>query len=143
MTIEALPASVYIGPHDHAELQDLSESWVGPPINCRSLERISWTLAWTDVADTDGVFRVEISDDPRVQEDIMRGTDTATWVEITYPAGSTDGTNVTVTGKNATIAETAGSLRINLPRLAEWKRLKYVATDGGDADQLTATVSGG
>ncbi len=38
-----------------------------------------------------GVFKVQGSDDPRVEDDILRGTSTATWVELEVPETAVHG----------------------------------------------------
>lgn len=155
MSSEDLAPQEYIGATHptRSALISLAASWtalqlVKAQVDCRKLRRVSWTLDWTAVALTDGDFRIEVSDDPRAELDLLRVdgspayTPVAVWNEITYPSGSTDGTNVTVTGKNATIATTAGKLRIDLTDPHAFARLKWVQRAGGGATQLRAWVSG-
>ena len=134
-------------------LADLNDSWtalelVKAQVDCRKLRRVSFTLSWAAFAATAGDFRIEVSDDPRAELDLLRVdgspayTPVADWNEITFPSGSTDGTNVTVTGKNATIAATAGKLRIDLADPHAFVRLKWVRSGGGTTGQLRASVSG-
>ncbi|HMI90001.1 MAG TPA: hypothetical protein VK509_01500 [Polyangiales bacterium] len=154
MSANDLDPQEYIGPMHptRAALGDLTDNWsalelVLATLTTRSLRRVSFTVEWDADAGTAGDIRVEVSDDPRAAMDLMRVnslpayTPLAVWNEITYPSGSTDGTNVTVTGKNATIAATAGKLRIDLTDPHAFTRLKWVGT-GGIANQLRASVSG-
>lgn len=122
----------------------LTATTVFPPIDCRALlaKRVSFTLDWSAVASTDGDFHVEVSDDPRVEQDKLRGTTTAKWIRRTIPAGASDGTNVTVTGKNATINASAGDMSLNLDEVPAWVRLAYTRRGGGSSTQLQAFVSG-
>jgi hypothetical protein len=153
---EDLAPQEYIGPTHptRSALSNLAASWtalqlVKAIVDCRRLRRVSFTLSWPAVGSTAGDFRIEVSDDPRAELDLLRVdgspayTPVAVWNEITFPSGSTDGTNVTVSGKNATIAATAGSLRIDLADPHAFVRLKWVRAGGaGQADQLRASVSG-
>lgn len=154
MSSEDLAPQEYISPTHptRSALGDLTDNWTALELalallDCSKLRRVSWTLEWSADAGTAGDIRVEASDDPRALLDLMRAngspayTPVAVWNEVTFPAGSTDGTNVTVSGKNATIAATAGKMRINLADPHPFMRLKWVGT-GGVANQLRAWCSG-
>jgi hypothetical protein len=133
-------------PQKYLADQSLAATFSGKPINTQKLSRLSFTAEWSAFAATAGAFTVEESDDPRVEQDILRGTSTAKWTTKTLPTtpGAVDGTNIVVAATTITINASAGqfSLILTDPNLSGWLRLTYTRAGGGTAAQLQAYVSG-
>lgn len=136
--------SAILHPHKYLANQDLSASFVGSAIDCRMLEsrRLTITASWTAVASTDGDLYIEVSDDPRVETDKIRGTSTAIWIKRTIPAGSYDGSNFTVAGKLITLTASAGDMSLNLIDVSGFFRIGWTRRAGGAANQLQVWISG-
>jgi hypothetical protein len=122
--------------------QSLEASFVGPTIDTRMLDNLSFTLEWGAVAGTDGDIYLETTDDPRAETDQIRGTSTATWIKRTL--SSFDGSNVAAAGddKGITIDANAGNVTINFADLHAFARLGYTRRGGGGAAQMQGYVSG-
>ncbi len=110
--------------------QSMSATWTSRPIDCRSatlgmLLHIISGSAGSPV----GAYTIEGSNDERVEDDYVRGTSTASWVDITTLATQTPSSSFTVAGAVNCFAK--------LSTIPKWIRVKYTRTSGGTG---TATV---
>jgi len=128
----------YISANVNPGLRALSAGWNAPPIDTGDDDYIiTFTLSWNAFAATAGAFSLEVSDDPVA----MSAPASAVWNPITFPSGSTDGTQVTVSGTTATINANAGKMRIHLTGLSGAVRLTWNRTAGGTTAQLLVYYS--
>jgi hypothetical protein len=106
----------------------------------KTIRRISFTLGWSAVGSTDGDFFWQGSDDPRADSD----PGNAVWVTFTIPAGSyhSNGADVTVSGRLATINANAEEVVFNFENPPSHMRLCYTRRGGGAASQLNVWRSG-
>lgn len=109
---------------------------IGPILDLRGRQRVSFTAAWSAVAATDGDWNFECTDDPRALRDLREATTTANWTTRTIPNGSSDGLNITVTGKNITVNASAGEFNLVLANPPAFGRLTYTRRAGGAAGQV-------
>ena len=106
----------------------------------KSIKRVSFTLGWTAVGSTDGDFYWQGSDDPRADSD----PGNAVWVTLTIPAGSyhSNGADVSVSGRLATINANAEEVVFNFENPPPFMRLGYTRRGVGAAAQLNVWRSG-
>lgn len=130
------------GPRKYIENGDMSAASItGKALAMLGMNRQSFQCEWPATSTPVGKITIEVSDDPRVEEDLLRGTSTARWTKVTIPAGSYHGTDFTVSGTDITTAGAGGTLELNLERPCAFMRLKYTKTSGGAASTFQATAS--
>lgn len=111
----------------------------GDTIDCRKLEKLSFTLSWT--ADSGnarvGNFCFQTTDDPRAITDPA----SAVWQKRTLVAAEYDG-DATESGLNMAIAGTAGVEQFVPKSFGAYARLIWDNTTAGTDGAVTIWVSG-
>ncbi len=138
-------------PAFYLRAQAMNASWEGPILFTKSLEQLSFELAWTDAASPVGTVALWVTNDPRAREDHLRGLTMATgqaqWKLVKLPAGSVDvdGASATWAADDTSIAITgvgAGRATINVTDLYGFAKLAYTSGSGGVGDTMNATREG-
>jgi hypothetical protein len=108
------------------------------PVHARHLMNVRYQVTAANTSTPVYTFKLQGSEDPLVAVDIAAGTSTATWTDLTLPAGSVHGTtaDLTFTGP-AVSASWAGAnalnMLINVSAPPTWVRLVATRTSGGSA----------